>query len=253
MNKFKLKYEKSFVAFIDVLGFKNMVYDKSPAGKAKIELYLNDAYEALYVLKKIESKKHIGHILISDSIIFSVPFGDNNQVATNNLRQLVISIYSLQRKLAKNNIWVRGAVSCGQSHFDEKRNQIIGDAYIKAYELEQSSAKYPRVVLDCQIIEELGYGCSADLIQAINLCNSDNPLYAGKVGLFDWQGKVLDKDFPFFIDYLNYLPVEDKKVIADHILRNARNSHLYLKFKWVADYFLSVESCPVVQNKLISI
>lgn len=155
--------------------------------------------------------------------------------------QLIILIYSLQRKLARKDIWVRGGISFGNSHFDSTLNQIIGEAYVKAYELELKAIQ-PRVILDCGLITELGCSTSQELIEKINTFNSDKAMYAGKIGLYDWLGKVLDKDFPLFVDYLNSLPEVDKTVIANYIVANARSNEVYPKYKWLVDYFSSVET-----------
>ncbi len=36
---YRINYEKSYVAFLDVLGFKNLVYSKIDSDKKKIETY----------------------------------------------------------------------------------------------------------------------------------------------------------------------------------------------------------------------
>ena len=46
-------YEKSYVAFLDVLGFKNLVFSKSKADKEKLEKYFGIVNSAIeYLLKK---------------------------------------------------------------------------------------------------------------------------------------------------------------------------------------------------------
>jgi Neuraminidase (sialidase) len=167
-DDFELNYEKSYVAFLDVLGFKQLVYSKKQEDKEKIELYLKTVSEVLNGFKRIPSKKIIGSIVISDSIILTVPFGDNKTEQIFNLRQLCIAILSLQRKLLVRDIWIRGAISYGDTYFDNVNNQIVGSAYVDAYLLEEKMAKYPRVILDNRIIKELNCHNASCLINQIN-------------------------------------------------------------------------------------
>lgn len=205
----ELKYEKSYVAFLDVLGFKQLVYSKKKEDKKKIELYLKTVCEALDDLKKIPSKRDIGSIVISDSIILTVPFGNSRDDHIFNLRQLCIAILSLQNKLLGKDIWIRGAISCGDAHFDSRNKQIVGSAYVDAYLLEEKIAKYPRVILDNRIIKELKCSNASCLINKINRLPTTNRIdspYSYNV-LYDWNihinpNAILDKDTPLFIDYL---------------------------------------------------
>lgn len=250
----ELKYEKSYVAFLDVLGFKQLVYSKKKADREKIELYLKTAHEALNKLKEIPSKKNISSILISDSIILTVPFGDNKTEHTNNLRQLCIAILSLQRKLSVKDIWVRGAVSYGDTYFDDRNNQIVGSAYIDAYLLEEKMAQYPRVILDNRIIKELNCHNSSCLINAINMHNKYGHTSYTKDVLYDWNKSsnlnvTLEKDTPLFINYL-----ESDKAAVRHLIhlieQKCQNIELYNKFKWVANYLMTVTSDQQIVNRL---
>ena len=63
-----ITYEKSYVAFLDVLGFKNLVFSKSKEDKEKLEKYFGIVNSAIEYLESIPSKKDIGSIIISDSI-----------------------------------------------------------------------------------------------------------------------------------------------------------------------------------------
>lgn len=253
-EQYKLKYEKSYVAFLDVLGFKKLVYSTKSEDKKKIELYLKTVAQALETLKQIPSKKEIGSIVISDSIILTVPFGENENENTHNLRQLCISILSIQRKLVNHDIWIRGAVSCGETYFNEQNNQIVGSAYIDAYLIEENMAKYPRVILDNKMIKELKCKNSSCLINKINRHNQNNRGYLGNV-LYDWNNSynldvMLEKDIPLFIDYI---PRERKpmlKVIQSIEKNIQQNLELYNKFIWVSKYLMTITKDRALINRL---
>jgi hypothetical protein len=247
-----LNYTKSYVAFLDVLGFKKLVYSKNTK---KITLYLKIVREAIDNLKLIDSNKDIGSIVISDSIILTMPFGENVHDSLNNLRQLCIAILLIQRELVLHDIWLRGAISFGDTHFDKTQNQIIGNAYIDAYLLEEKLAKYPRVILDNRIIGELKYKNSSELIKKLNTLDSDKPDNFGNV-LYDWNNSfnldvLLEKDIPLFIDYMlkndRKTVLKIIKFMEKHI---SQNIELYSKFQWVSKYMMTIIRDRSLLNRL---
>lgn len=258
MKEVKLRYKKSYVAFLDVLGFKKLVYSKKLEDKKKIELYLNEVRRSLERFKNIRSKQIIGSITISDSIILTVPFAGTEKDNIHNLRQLCIAILGIQRRLSKENIWIRGAITCGQTHFDEANNQVVGPAYIDAYLLEENIAKYPRVILDTKIIKELDFQNSSDLINEINNANySSSARYQGDV-LYDWIKRPsflaqLEKDIPLFIDYMTR-NVSDLETVFEHIENNVQQDiSLYSKFQWVSKYAMTITDDEALLNRLVQI
>lgn len=78
-------------------------------------------------------KKYIKSIVISDSIILSVETVNDNYKNLTILQNLCLFIAKIQEKLALENIWMRGAISHQETHFDEDNNQVVGEAYINAY------------------------------------------------------------------------------------------------------------------------
>ncbi|MFW2598909.1 hypothetical protein ACN9JZ_05210 [Aliarcobacter butzleri] len=254
MHKFtqdRIKYTNSFVAFLDVLGFKNLVFSSKAESKEKLNIYFNVVERAIEYLKGIREKIEIGYIVISDSIILTIPQSENNDEKIENLRQLCIAVGFLQVTLSVEDIWLRGAISSGETYFDKTNNQIIGPAYINAYLLEENLAKYPRVILDNKIIKELKFTNSQDFIDEINQKSSNylNFENCGKYILFDWNIKDnnnLEKDIPLFIDYLSFFLKNDenhnKHEIMEQVIINIENNiynntSLYEKFKWLSIYF----------------
>jgi hypothetical protein len=246
-NKVEIKYQDSFVAFLDVLGFTNLVKSNNTN---KIDKYLESVEKMLSTLKdKLKSLtycENMNFIIISDSIIISIPKNNINDIDI--LKALCLSIYSLQGYLVISDIWLRGAISSGEAYFNDEKKQIIGKAYINAYLLESKSVSNPQVAIDNKIIQELGFTNSKDFINAINEEQNHNTLY-------DWTGiNYIKKDFPLFINYLGLFidkndDTEYRKITSldalDIIINNIENNiyshaNLYTKYKWVANYALSL-------------
>ncbi|MCT7508763.1 hypothetical protein N5U26_00160 [Aliarcobacter cryaerophilus] len=245
MDKIEIKYEDSFVAFLDILGFTNFVKN---GNTDKINTYLERVDEMISNLKinikSISYCNNINFIVISDSIIISIPKNNINDIDI--LRALCLSIYSLQGYLALADIWLRGAISSGETYFNDEKKQIIGKGYINAYLLE-SKISNPQVILDNKIIKELGFTYSKDFINTINDDSINLQI------LYVWDDvNYIQKDFPFFINYFqfyfNHKHIQDsnfKEFIIEEIVKYIENNiysntNLYSKYKWVADYALSL-------------
>ncbi len=233
---YKIDYIDSYVAFLDVLGFKEMVNNKN---KKILNIYFEVINEVINDLKNKLSKRNLGYIVISDSIILTIPKSGNNNEDIKILRQLCVAISKIQKELAINNIWIRGAVTSGDTFFDQENNQIVGPAYINAYLLEEKLAKYPRVILDSNIINELKLDNSTQLIKKINdLFNKERVLYDWSKNVFVSKAK-LDQDVPLFIDYLNRVLFDEN--LLNKTINNIKNNmysntNVYIKYRWIVDY-----------------
>lgn len=72
-EEIEIKYKKSFVAFLDVLGFKEIIKQEK---LDKLNIYFNEVNRIVDYLKELIND--IECIVISDSIIISVPFDEKN-------------------------------------------------------------------------------------------------------------------------------------------------------------------------------
>jgi len=240
MNSIVNNYTDSYVAFLDVLGFKEMVFKNDDQ---LLTTYFNTINTVIDDLKKRDQKINLKHIVISDSIILSMEKEQGKNFNVNALRQLCIAVKNIQAELAIHNIWLRGAISSGKTYFDQENNQIIGPAFINAYLLEEEIAIFPRVILDNKLLFELNYNGSDEFINAIN-----TGTYS-EIALYDWSKNIFigkysfDQDVPFFIDYLEGVFSDDYKfnVISNNIKNGMyANSKVYKKYRWVANYLYSI-------------
>ncbi len=212
-NKIQINYKDSFVAFLDVLGFKELV--KSSNDTRRLDEYFNIVDNA--IKKDIDNqpeKQDINSIIISDSIILSIRKveGDINH-NIEQLRKLCIVVGKMQLRLANKNIWIRGGISSGKVHFDTNKNQVVGPAFINAYLLEEELAKVPRVIVDNKIINELNLTSADNLIEKMYITKKVGHDFLGKKILYKWENdSTLQKDIPLFIDYATMV-VENQDIL----------------------------------------
>ncbi len=259
-----IQYRDSYVAFLDVLGFKNLVFSQNQEDKAKLEHYFGIVNEAIKYLKEIPAKSEIGSIIISDSIILSVNKSGNNDQDINILRHLCVAVGLIQMHLALKNIWLRGAISSGKAYFDSLNNQIVGPAYINAFLLEENLAINPRVLLDNRIIEELKFSSSSEFIDEVNRAEKGGLNFSnwGSSVLFKWSfpdGKpvtTLQNDVPLFIDYLAPIAEKNGQELVQ-LIENIENSiyketRTYNKYRWIVNYLKAVFHREMKNDNLIA-
>ena len=251
-------YQKSFVAYLDILGFKNLVLKRTRRNKEKLERYFGIINSVIEYIRTIPLKQEISSIVISDSIILSLSQSENKDDNLFKLRQLLIAVGLIQKNLALKDIWLRGAITSGDTYFDASKGQVVGPAYINAFLLEQNLAISPRVIVDTRMINEFGFRSAADFTGHINDYDNDSNVSGGvnysnwgTTILFNWNypdGKPvnhIDNDIPLFIDYLSPVIENDNNELLT-IINNLENSiykdsNIYKKFRWVVDYLKSLE------------
>lgn len=169
-----INYENRIVAFVDILGFKEIIKQSEKSLK-KLKLL----YQTLEFLKKRENsykwnlqlieveedaqKKGVANFNIeglttctcfSDSIVVSVKCNERN---INEITSTLIANLSyIGAELMTAGILLRGGITVGKLiHLDN--GIIMGQGLIDAYQLETNSAKFPRIVISNQLIEKLNY------------------------------------------------------------------------------------------------
>lgn len=173
-------YKECFVAFIDILGFKNIIgkYNYDDLVKIFDEL---SSFEPHPLVRKPELYEHIGYSIMSDSIIVYIEtvYEDSFIALADVCNQIQIRLSSLNPP-----VMVRGGIACGNLH--HKDNVLFGDALTKAYILESTLAKYPRIVFT----EETHIKALKNM---------------GRLYVFDYNKMYynIDEDMLYYIDYMH--------------------------------------------------
>jgi hypothetical protein len=138
-------YGERIVAFIDILGFRELV--RKIGEDDKLRKRLHHSLERIrsfkeFSLRSETAQKNLEVSVFSDSIAIS---GSPDELAT-----IVWTALGLQSNLLAMGVLVRGGIAKGRTfHADD---MLYGDGLIKAYDLECKTAVYPRVVIDPQLL-----------------------------------------------------------------------------------------------------
>ncbi len=207
MSEVDVTYEKRIVAFIDILGFKDLIEgtinSDDSINNAKVK-DLQDAFELVYSTIKKHLPETIDNIKIStfsDCIVISFPVNQEDS-----LFYLMLPFLWIHVDLLQYNILLRGAITRGLILHTDK--MVFGPAMVRAYELESRNAIAPRIIVDSIVldkqIEWLESVRDAEEIYAIK--NELKSLIAdGRHGILSLDkslGSKEDENY-YFIDYIS--------------------------------------------------
>lgn len=168
-----IKYEDRIVAFIDILGFKEIIKDSERDNTQIGSIYktleylkalgisnnwTTDilAYEECAQYKGIETfevKNKLNSTAFSDSIVVSIKVEENiNEMAS----ALIVNLAYVGAELMQQGILIRGGITVGKLIHSEN-GIVLGQGLIDAFTLETKSAKYPRIILSDKLIKQLNY------------------------------------------------------------------------------------------------
>jgi hypothetical protein len=174
----------SFVAFIDILGFGQMVVTDCESAKPG-EKYLPALKSAIHTVLAAAETVSARITQFSDSIVISLPFSTDPNVFASFLSLCA----DLQRILFRAEILCRGGVSHGRHFHDE--TILFSQGLIDAYALESQKARDPRVLVSKETLD---------------LIFSNNGLP---------ESLIKDSDDQYFLDYMSGIELGDLQPIME--------------------------------------
>lgn len=185
MKKTELKSSESYVAFLDILGFKEIVLKNDLEIIAeflcKIEeliktqkialyyaIYIGDRRSKYYLHNKCLLKSRI--ISMSDSIVVIVPA--DNRYALSVIVRICNYIQTELFHVLEKPVLLRGAITKGEIY--NKGSIVCGKALVNAYLAEENNSIFPRIILSEEVLES-GNACVDE--RDIFLINKDKDEY----------------------------------------------------------------------------
>lgn len=227
MKSESLKYQYRIVAFLDVLGFKSMLYEfeKEALENGKEDdkkLVSQKATDFVNVFKEVTNlmdKFDCNYYLFSDNICLTVdPYHDKSLIV-----DILFTISNLFRKFSQMGYFLRGGIDYGLM-LDEK-SIAMGVPLANAYIMESERAIFPRVIMSKRFIKFID-NKSFDGHSQFNIQNFiKKSCEINYLNLFYNVIKTDDK-VTFFKQY--------KQVIEDHLSFNSGKENIFMKYKWIA-------------------
>ncbi|MEP0313805.1 MAG: hypothetical protein ABJL57_00940 [Hyphomonas sp.] len=136
----ELEYERFVVAFIDILGFRELIKtstsrqdDRVSAFTALINLSALDSLQAEDMMPDLRIQ------IFSDSVILALP------LRAKAIIDMLFITNTASWRLMRHGVWLRGGITIGHAYFDDFA--AFGPAIIEAYDIESTLAKQPRIAL----------------------------------------------------------------------------------------------------------
>lgn len=234
-------YQERAVAFIDVLGFTDLVRrsDRDPTALAQVS-------ELLAIDELVE--KFVGQFLrglakatfFSDSFVLSVASPENW------LFHLVREAGYLCRYLLLHGFPCRGSIVVGPLHHEGRF--VVGPSFLNAYRLEQSVSFFPRVILDDAAM--------AGWMQEFRLVDGQGPAHREFEGIVkqDRDGcyflDLFNARWPAFLPWTDFVPSFDpvptdhveflrrvRRLLNQRLVDHANEPKIFQKYSWLAAEF----------------
>jgi len=144
------KYEEKYCAFIDILGFRGIVksLSKDDTTLETLKALLTKIQKPLEIKTRAKSwDTEFSVQSISDALAISTLVSDTG------LLQILFAVESLTEELLREGYFIRGALVKGLLYHDEK--MVFGDALVKAYELESTVVRFPRVMVTRDVVQDI--------------------------------------------------------------------------------------------------
>lgn len=147
-----MEYEDRIICFIDILGFKEIIYNTFNSDgntiKEKIENLENAFSRIRYFLDMDNPNEFSKSKMVtqfSDCVVISFRYSEESEVF-----YTLLDIQHLLINLIYLGIICRGGIVFGKLVHTEK--MIFGPGLIDAYTLESKAANYPRIILDESVL-----------------------------------------------------------------------------------------------------
>jgi hypothetical protein len=225
-------FEERAVAFLDVLGFTQLINDAETLPHKQLELFGiitaldgHVKFDNQSVSVEVPDPVKPKYIFISDSIIFSSPLKYGNY---DGLGIVVAKTIQIAHKLMQMGYLLQGGIKVGSVW--HKTSNIFGTGYIKAY-LTQDALTHPQVILTDEAVahwqnnlaSKVGDLCYTDTDNKLNV-DTLNPYYLD-AALTSIHGGTDNQ----FLAYRNWITTRQ----ADF----APGSSPRKKWDWAAGYF----------------
>jgi hypothetical protein len=214
----KVKYTRSIVSYLDILGFGGLIETRRPGEISRILRILSESVrpEPIFKSEKIKLTK------FSDTVIRSMP------ATTHYPRDLVFELRSLlnaQIALISEGILIRGAVTVGD--IVQSWRIVYGPAIVKAHALESLKGSPPRVVVDEKALMNEGESCDSELADLLT--------YDGPIAFLDYlraceaEFNVPEQEYPLFLKL-------HRDLIRIGLMKYALDPGILQKYQWLKDY-----------------
>jgi hypothetical protein len=232
-------YDARYCAYIDILGFGELI-DKLDRGETPYDFLKDLLAQVQHPPETIAGSSKDADFRaqsISDAVALSA--ADNMQ----GLGAIFHSVNQLAVNFLQQGFFIRGAIVKDKLHHDDK--MIFGRALVRAYRLESTISRYPRVMVTREVVDDIRRRAGKGSIESMLRRADDGPMFLHvlreieiKALPFILGSAVVKVDDPRFIGRL--IPFCDIAKRIQHRFDEATENPAHFdKVKWFANYWNS--------------
>lgn len=241
-NNDECEYRPAIVTFLDILGFKEIIAQRSAKEVEEIvrlvRFHAGSEDEENYIYGLAEHN-WTRNVFFSDSVVRVRPY--DSEYSEGSLFHEILDLVHAQAELSRMNVFVRGGVTVGKIRCRD--NVLFGPAMNRAYELESIKAIYPRIIIGEEVLEQW--------VEDKRLRNADHNI---DYEISFLEGMIAEDDGVYFVDYLRGFDgeadTEDdyRKLLETHkkhtvnAINKSKNKKVKSKYKWLSGYHNGVVS-----------
>ncbi len=204
-----VSWEYGAVAFLDILGFAGFVEgDAESVSPKHLERLLN----CLAEVRSTTEASLFNLRSFSDSIVLAA------DLAPEPVIRLLVSVVGLQRTFINRGVLVRGGIALGKHYADAE--SVYSQALVRAFRLEHDNARFPRILLDDNLLDWLmnDEECTSELREQLSSL------------------LLRDRDGQIFISYLDGALIESHANLIDSYNGQRMTASVLDKVQWLARY-----------------
>lgn len=234
-KKMGVVYENRYVAFLDILGFKNVVYQSANEQKKLDVINMALNYTSSVQRENYEGQMPMAELgkqvsVFSDSIVISY---EMTRPGSGFL--VLMDLIYVCNDLLGVGLPVRGGVTVGA--LIHENNKCFGPAMVEAYNMESKVAIYPRILIEPKVIEyDLQYRGENNTVEfekayitsLIEKDERDNCIYLDYLSQYN--------EFNDIDTYYSYL-CGVRNFIINSLLIYKDDAKILPKYEWMRDYF----------------
>lgn len=218
-----VRYAPSILSYLDILGFRELIETKTAGEISRILRILGESVKPDPIFKDLKVK----FTKFSDTVIRSMPEAEH--YPWNFIFELR-SVLQAQIALIPQGILIRGAITIGDAV--QSWGRVYGHAVIRAYELEDQKALFPRVIIDDEALERLlpaikKEGLDSDLARLLR--REGSVVYLDYLSACEAELNVPEQEYPIFLAL-------HRDLIVKGLANNAGRPAVLAKYEWLRDY-----------------
>ncbi|WCK05864.1 MULTISPECIES: hypothetical protein [Agrobacterium] len=240
-------YEPGIVTFIDVLGFRAMLIDRSAGEIHDIILSLREFttpdVKQFRRMKEVRLSSRAFAESVSDAVVRVRVF--NTQYSDGAFFQELLDLLHIQIQCINHGVLVRAGLAIGSVHVGlNGSGPVFGPAMVRAFDIESGEAIYPRIVVDEAAYEQFLsdarlHNENHDLEEETEYVNRLLRIGEDGTRFIDYLGASED-EYDAFEDYIAFLDRHAALIRLN--LAEVRKPTIRRKYLWLASYHNDIVS-----------